>query len=163
QPAPAPMPMVGMPTAAVTFRASSTGTHSTTSANAPASSIARASSSSRASSRCTLNPPKRRTDCGVSPTCPITGMSAPTPAPPAAAPPPPLPPAPPLLARGGPPPLEEPPGPLRGLLRPPLECHERRARHQQRPPYPPRHQPGVVDDLVQCHRQAVALPLHHHA
>ena len=60
----------------MTRAASSAGTHSTTMAKAPAASTARASSRMRSASRCTLKPPSRRTDCGVRPMCPITGMSA---------------------------------------------------------------------------------------
>src|SRR5471030_149592 len=73
----APMPMVGIRTAAVSLRASGSATASITTAKAPASATAIASCSMRAqpaSSRpCARNEPSTLIACGVRPTCAITG------------------------------------------------------------------------------------------
>ena len=72
--------MVGTGTASVTVVATASGTHSSTIEKQPASARATASSrSARAASNslaCTLKPPSMWTDCGVSPRCPMTGISA---------------------------------------------------------------------------------------
>ena len=76
------MPIVGTLRRRVIMCASAAGTVSSTTAYAPASSSARASAITRTAWRgvlpCTLWPPKALTDCGVSPTWPITGMPAST-------------------------------------------------------------------------------------
>ena len=78
QPAPAPMPMVGMVSSADTRAASSAGMASRTTAKAPASSTAWASSKSlRAESAvlpCTLKPPSALMPWGVSPMWAHTGI-----------------------------------------------------------------------------------------
>ena len=74
------MPIVGTGSSRVISAARPAGTHSSTIAKQPASASAFASSRiSRAepgSRPWTLKPPNLRYDCGVNPTCPITGMSA---------------------------------------------------------------------------------------
>lgn len=71
---PAPMPMVGMSTAAVTAAATRAGTHSRTSAKHPASSSARASSTTPSAAAAVLpvgrKPPSELMACGVRPTWP---------------------------------------------------------------------------------------------
>mmetsp|Transcript_9620 Transcript_9620/g.38924 ORF Transcript_9620/g.38924 Transcript_9620/m.38924 type:complete len:222 (+) Transcript_9620:329-994(+) len=75
---PAPMPMVGTLTAAVTAAATVLGTHSTTTAKHPArsSSIALSTTCAAVSKLRPwgLKPPRTEMDCGVSPTWPITAM-----------------------------------------------------------------------------------------
>ena len=73
------MPMVGMSNSEVIIAARSLGNSSKTIENAPASSTALASWITRFWSSplpCTLYPPNACNDCGVKPTCPMTGMSA---------------------------------------------------------------------------------------
>ena len=72
------MPMVGIASAAVAWRATSAGMDSNTIAKTPAASSARASaisfSASRSSVACRRYPPNWCTDCGSRPRWPITGM-----------------------------------------------------------------------------------------
>mmetsp|Transcript_10247 Transcript_10247/g.43115 ORF Transcript_10247/g.43115 Transcript_10247/m.43115 type:complete len:276 (-) Transcript_10247:349-1176(-) len=79
---PAPMPMVGTSSAAVTAAASDPGTHSRTTAKHPAScSLSARSTTSIASSNvrpCGRNPPSTDMLWGVKPTWPITAMPAST-------------------------------------------------------------------------------------
>mmetsp|Transcript_11318 Transcript_11318/g.41417 ORF Transcript_11318/g.41417 Transcript_11318/m.41417 type:complete len:223 (-) Transcript_11318:379-1047(-) len=77
---PAPMPMVGTPTAAVTAAPTAGGTHSTTRATQPARSKAWASRTTFTAAwelrPCGRKPPRLEMDCGVRPTCPTTAMPA---------------------------------------------------------------------------------------
>src|SRR3954453_741696 len=76
------MPIVGIDSSSVTRAATGAGTASRTSAKHPAASSARASAYSRrafsAVRPCALKPPSIVADCGVRPTCPMTGPPAST-------------------------------------------------------------------------------------